>query len=313
MDQYHIYAQISKGREGRYILYIYIYSQFYSCNNTVTSYKARKKKSIGYVTARSYEKRLLSRVRNAVLLINDMVHPNVVKFHNWYETRNHIWVVEEYCVGGNLRTVRSQDAYEPETSVRRFGVDLMAGLRYVHGRGIIHCDLKPSRILVNEYGVLKLTGFDIARRVTETKGRNQRGSTPHYMAPELIREKNDPPYSYKSDLWALGCILYEMYFGEPPFVAGTISDLNKSIVYDAPRFEHVRLLLRSLSLFLSNTHVHTLHTPTHTIRYRNLDVEVEENRQNQVQLNNLHQSILCHFCVVCWRRMSRNVLIGTRY
>lgn len=201
-------------------------------SNTVTSYKARKKKSIGYVTARSYDKRLLSRVRNSVMLINDMSHPNVVKFHNWYETRNHIWVVEEYCVGGTLRSLRSQDRYEPECAVRRFGVDLMAGLRYVHGRGITHCDLKPSKVLINEYGVLKLTGFDIARKVTEMKSeKNKQGrSTPHYMAPELILDKEKSPYSYKSDLWAFGCVLYEMFFGEPPFVAGTISDLNKSIV-----------------------------------------------------------------------------------
>ena len=193
------------------------------------------------MTARSYDKRLLSRVRNSVMLINDMNHPNVVKFHKWYETRNHLWVVEEYCVGGTLRNLRSQDRYEPECSVRRFGVDLMAGLRYVHGRGITHCDLKPSKILINEYGVLKLTGFDVARRVTEKKNeKNKRGnSTPHYMAPELILEKDKLPYSFKSDLWAFGCVLYEMYFGEPPFVAGTISDLNKSIVHDMPRFEHV--------------------------------------------------------------------------
>ena len=118
MDQYHITLK--------------------SPREEVTSYKARKKKSIGYVTARSYERDFSPGVRNSVMLINDMNHPNVVKFHNWYETRNHLWVVEEYCVGGTLRSLRSQDRYEPECSVRRFGVDLMAGIE-IRSRTRYHC------------------------------------------------------------------------------------------------------------------------------------------------------------------------------
>jgi serine/threonine-protein kinase ULK4 len=83
MNNYHIYEEIGKGK--------------YS-----VVYKGRKKKSIEYMAVKSLEKVRRKKVVNEVKLFNKLYHPNILKFYNWYETRNHLWIIFEYCAGGDL-------------------------------------------------------------------------------------------------------------------------------------------------------------------------------------------------------------------
>jgi serine/threonine protein kinase len=73
-------------------------------------------------------------------------HPNIVEFHEWYETSNHLWLVVELCTGGSLETVIAQDNNLPESAIGKFGVDLVTGLHQIHSLGIIFSDLKPSKV-----------------------------------------------------------------------------------------------------------------------------------------------------------------------
>ena len=79
-------------------------------------------------------------------MTHDIVHQNVVKFYEWYETSNHLWLVVELCTGGSLENLISQDKSLPESSVRTFGIDLVTGLHYIHSLGILFCDLRPSKV-----------------------------------------------------------------------------------------------------------------------------------------------------------------------
>jgi serine/threonine protein kinase len=140
-----------------------------------------------------------------VKTIHDLVHNNVLRFHSWcapapfpitvhcapatvisricelaaihlsdmcawstcrYETGNHLWLILEYCVGGDLKSLLTQDERLPESSVHDFGRDLLAALLFLHSRGIIHCDLKPSNIMMDEDGTIKLGGFSAARKLS---------------------------------------------------------------------------------------------------------------------------------------------------
>ena len=88
---------------------------------------------------------------------------NVVKFREWYETTNHIWMVVELCTGDSLDAVLSQDKRLPVETVRQFGIEIAKALYYIHSLGILYCDLKPSRIMLDGAGVLKFSNFALAR------------------------------------------------------------------------------------------------------------------------------------------------------
>mmetsp|Transcript_79428 Transcript_79428/g.125376 ORF Transcript_79428/g.125376 Transcript_79428/m.125376 type:complete len:286 (-) Transcript_79428:45-902(-) len=221
MNNYHLYEEIGRGK----------YSQVY---------KGRKKFTIHFVAVKSTEKCQREKVMTEVELLSGLRHPNVIEYLNCYETRNHLWVIFEYCAGGDLLRLLKQDSRLPEDRVRIFGRQICAGLLHIHSRGIIFCDLKPSNILFTEDEVLKLSHFGQALRVEAVdsspsgpsgpSGPGRRRGTAQYMAPELFSEAG--VHSFSSDLWSLGCVLHELFSGSPPFTAVSSQQLQ-CLVMDA--------------------------------------------------------------------------------
>uniref|UniRef100_H3AG36 Protein kinase domain-containing protein n=1 Tax=Latimeria chalumnae TaxID=7897 RepID=H3AG36_LATCH len=190
-----------------------------------------------------------------VRLTHDIKHKNVVTFYEWYETSNHLWLVVELCTGGSLEMVIKQDEHLHEEVVREFGIDLVTGLRDIHELGIIFCDLTPAKILVDGPGTLKYNNFCLAKAEGEnleeffslvgseegggdngesTPRRNFRNKvrgSPIYTAPEVAKGAD---FSFASDFWALGCVLYEMFSGRPPFFSESFSELMDQILYEDP-------------------------------------------------------------------------------
>ena len=199
MDKYHIYEEIGKGE----------FSQIF---------KGREKKQITYVAIKRIDKSMMNKIVNEVQIMHKLDSPHTLRFHDWYETRNNLWLILEYCTGADLCTLLKQDGHLPEQSVRTFGLDILAGLQYMHSLGILHCDLRPKNFLVDEYGILKLSDFKMARKVAKVPlgntPLNERGIIA-YMPPELFLP--DGVHSYASDFWALGCLLYELRRGHSPF------------------------------------------------------------------------------------------------
>ncbi|KAJ0407877.1 hypothetical protein P43SY_009164 [Pythium insidiosum] len=146
MENYNIYDEIGRGTHS-------------------FVYKARRKRSIEYVAVKSTAKSRMEKILNEVQLLHKLDNRHVLKFFNWYESQNHIWLIFEYCMGGDLLNLITQDRQLPENAVRSFGWDLVAGLQYLHSQGIIFCDLKPANILIDECGSLKLADFGLARRI----------------------------------------------------------------------------------------------------------------------------------------------------
>ena len=219
-------------------------------------YKGRKKGTIEFVAIHCVEKCKRLELRNIVRLTHEMDHPNVVGFHEWYETTNHIWMVVELCTGDSLDAVLSQDKRLPVETVRHFGVEIVKALFYIHSQGILYCDLRPSRIMLDGAGILKLSDFALAmvegeddfydvfheEHNSDADDGDQNYSnkehayikrpkpSPHYMAPEVL---SGSPHSKEADLWSFGCILYEMFTGEQPFVADSFPELVSKILNDS--------------------------------------------------------------------------------
>jgi serine/threonine-protein kinase ULK4 len=126
--------------------------------------------------------------------------------------------------------------------------------RYVHSRGFLYCDLKPSNVLVNEYGILKLADFALSCAIpndrpssssgqaslsngnggsgSDSDGVTARRGSPYYMAPELFRPDGIP--SFASDIWSLGCLLFELATGQPPFFSRSMQELVQRIISASP-------------------------------------------------------------------------------
>ncbi|MGH0117256.1 UNVERIFIED_CONTAM: hypothetical protein FKN15_032223 [Acipenser sinensis] len=126
-------------------------------------YKGRKKGSIHFVAIICSDKSKRAEITNHVRLTHDIKHENVVSFHEWYETSNHLWLVQELCTGGSLEAVITQDEYLQEDVVREFGIDLVKGLKYIHELGILFCDLTPAKILLDGPGTLKYSNFCLSK------------------------------------------------------------------------------------------------------------------------------------------------------
>lgn len=88
-------------------------------------------------------------------------------YHLRYETTNHLWLILEYCVGGDLMSLLRQDVRLPENSIHDFARDMVMALQFLHTNSIIYCDIKPSNILLDENGRLKLGGFGLSRRLSD--------------------------------------------------------------------------------------------------------------------------------------------------
>jgi serine/threonine-protein kinase ULK4 len=225
MNNYHIYEEVGRGK--------------YS-----VVYKGRVKKSIKYVAVKSVERSRRRKLMNEVRIFHDLNHKNVLRFYNWYETRNHLWIIFEYCAGGDLYQMIEQDKKLPEDTVRKFAFELVEGLSYLHSNGIIYADLKPSNILINEYGVLKYADFGLSKKISDYNGTQDsqaalatgsqgeagrsKAGTPYYMAPELFHDQG--VHSFASDFWSLGCLLFELATGRPPFHSNSLKELITQIV-----------------------------------------------------------------------------------
>ncbi|XP_041656572.1 serine/threonine-protein kinase 36 isoform X2 [Cheilinus undulatus] len=178
------------------------------------------------------EKELRS-LKREIDIMRDLRHPNIVQLYDSFETQTAVVVVTEYAEG-QLYQILEDDGHLPESQVREIACHLVSALYYLHSHRILHRDMKPQNILLGKNGVVKLCDFGFARAMsvstlvlTSIKG------TPLYMSPELVEEK---PYDHTADLWSLGCILYELHTGAPPFFANSIFQLVQLILKDSVKW-----------------------------------------------------------------------------
>lgn len=159
-------------------------------------------------------------------------HPNIVTIYEISDTAPY-FIAMEYIEGGSLATLIRQHGVMDPLRVATILRQVADALDVAHSRQVIHRDLKPSNIMLDERGRAILTDFGIARAMDATK-LTQTGTvmgTPEYMAPEEIQGQ---PASARSDIYALGIVVYEMLTGRTPFRAETPLALMHQHVYNAP-------------------------------------------------------------------------------
>ena len=171
-----------------------------------------------------------------------LAHPNICTIHEVGESDGELYIVMEFVEGRTLHAL-SAAAGLPSDAVLRYGVQIASALARAHDRGIIHRDLKSANILVTPEGLVKVLDFGLAKdvgatvlggstRSFATQGNTESISgTLSYMAPEIFRGQ---PADYRSDLWALGVVLYEAASGRVPFEGQTGFEVSSAILREVP-------------------------------------------------------------------------------
>ncbi|XP_058247904.1 serine/threonine-protein kinase Nek5 isoform X1 [Hemibagrus wyckioides] len=174
--------------------------------------------------------RMSSREREAakkeVTLLSRMNHPNIVAFFQSFHERNTLYIVMEYCDGGDLMkkiTLQRGQPFREEKIIDWF-VQICLGLKHIHDRKVLHRDIKAQNIFLTQGGTkVKLGDFGIARMLNNTTelARTCVG-TPYYISPEICENR---PYNNKTDMWSLGCVLYELCTLRHPFEGSSLRQL----------------------------------------------------------------------------------------
>ncbi|NXP38419.1 NEK5 kinase, partial [Leiothrix lutea] len=166
-----------------------------------------------------------------VILLAKMKHANIVTFYASLQEKNKLYIVMEYCDGGDLmkRINMQHGVLFDEDQILSWFVQISLGLKHIHDKKILHRDVKAQNVFLSNNGkVAKLGDFGIARQLNSTtEFAHTCVGTPYYLSPEICENR---PYNNKTDIWSLGCVLYELCALKHPVTILTVLYLLFSLI-----------------------------------------------------------------------------------
>jgi serine/threonine protein kinase len=162
---------------------------------------------------------MMERFKNELLFARKITHKNVCRVHDFNRIGGIAYTSMEFVEGESLRSVMNRFGGLPVKKAVGVALQICSGLKEAHAQGIVHRDLKPENVMIDANGNVKIMDFGIARSMEAgTRLTGSMVGTPAYMAPEQVAGK---PVDYRTDIYSLGLMLYEMFTGTPAFSADT--------------------------------------------------------------------------------------------
>ena len=205
-----------------------------------TVYKVSKKNNskiyvIKQISLLGLTEKQINEYKSEAKLLSLIKSNYVVKYHDSFIENNNLNILMEYCDGGDLYQYIEKNKKKKiklkEKTIWQIFIQMILGLHSIHKKKILHRDLKSQNIVLTKDLNIKIGDLGVSKRLIQTNFAKTFIGTPYYLAPEICMEK---PYNDKSDVWAIGCILYELCCFKYPFDAKSQGALLLKILNNEP-------------------------------------------------------------------------------
>jgi len=168
-----------------------------------------------------------SKMTQEIAIHRSIKHNHVVEFMTFFEDKDFIYIVLELCSKRSLMEMHKRRKTLAESEVRYYVKQIALACKYLHDNRIVHRDLKLGNLFLNDNMEIKVGDFGLATKIAcEGDRKLTLCGTPNYIAPEVLFKKG---HSYEVDVWSLGCIVYTLVVGKPPFETSDLKDTYKRI------------------------------------------------------------------------------------
>lgn len=157
-----------------------------------------------------------------IMIHKPLLHKNIVRFLSFFDDSLNVYIVLELCKKRSMMELHKRRRVITDYECRFFIYQILEGVKYLHDHHIIHRDLKLGNLFLNENLNVKIGDFGLATKI-EFEGERKKTlcGTPNYIAPEILTKKG---HSYEVDIWSIGCVMFTLLVGQPPFETKSLKD-----------------------------------------------------------------------------------------
>ncbi|EOA30214.1 hypothetical protein CARUB_v10013336mg [Capsella rubella] len=240
LDNYHVVEQVRRGKSA---------SDF-----VVLHHIEDKKYALKKICLAKHTDKLKQTACQEMKLLSNLKNPYIVQYEDsWIDKDNNACIFTAYCEGGNMANAikKARGKLFPEERIFKWLAQLLLAVNYLHSNRVVHMDLTCSNIFLPRDNHVQLGNYGLAKLINPEKPVSMVSGISNSMCPEVLE---DEPYGYKSDIWSLGCCMYEITAHQPAFkapdMAALINKINRSlmsplpIVYSSTLKQMIKLMLR---------------------------------------------------------------------